>query len=164
MGVTIRYEGRLRSPDSYDELAARVKQVADRHEWLFSAILAKKVHLPRIVDGEVDEYVGPLKGVVVNPHQDCEAVRFLFDATGFMQGFVKTQFCPSRIHIRIVELLRSIEDLFTVFRVVDEGAYWETGRVDMLDQRKKLLANEIEGPAEFLNQARPRNRDDPSGP
>jgi hypothetical protein len=80
-----------------------------------------------------------------------------------MQGFVKTQFCPTRIHVRIVELLRSIQDLFTVFRVVDKGAYWETSRINTLDQRKKLMANEIEGLAEFLNGPRRPDPRDPAG-
>jgi len=161
MGVTIHYEGRLRNPEAYDELVDRVKRAADRHEWLFSAVLARKVHVPRMVDGRQEEYVGPLKGVVVNPHENCEALRLLFDNTGYMQGFVKTQYCPSDIHIRIVELFRSIRDLFSEFGVLDEGGYWETGRADTLEERKKFLANEIESLAAFVNQPR-RPPKDPS--
>ena len=150
MGVTIHYEGRLRSLDAYDELTDRLKKEADKHEWLFSVVVAKKVHLARVIQGKLEDYVGPIKGIVINLHEDCEAIRFLFDGTGFMQGFVKTQFCPTGIHVRIVELLRSIQDLFTSLRVVDEGAYWETGQKDTLEQKKKFLANEIEKLTDYL--------------
>ncbi len=152
MGVTIHYEGRLRSLDAYGELAGRLKKEADKHEWLFSEVVAKKVHLPRVINGKLEDYAGPIKGVVINLHEDCEAFRLLFDGTGFMQGFVKTQFCPTSIHVRIVELLRSVEDLFTDFRVLDEGPYWETGRTDVLDQHKKTLANEIERFTDYIDR------------
>jgi hypothetical protein len=68
MGVTIHYEGRLRSLDAYDELTAHLKKEADRHEWLFSVVVAQKVYLARVIQGKLDDYAGPIKGVVINLH------------------------------------------------------------------------------------------------
>ncbi len=149
----------MRSVAAYDELAMRLKKEADRHEWLFSAVVAKKVDLPRVINGKLENYTGPIKGIILNLHEDCEAFRLLFDGTGFLQGFVKTQFCPTSVHVRIVELLHSVEDLFTDLHVLDEGGYWETGRTDTLEQQKKMLKNEIDRLRDSLEEDDGESRD-----
>ena len=82
MGVTIHYQGRLKSGDLLDELAARLKTFAGEHEWVVTPVDMDEVGLFRAIDGEVVEYCGPVKGFVVNAHEDCEPVSFLFRAGG----------------------------------------------------------------------------------
>ena len=144
MGITIHYQGRLKGSAALKELTARVKPVAEQREWLYKEIDAKEATLIRSIDEEIVEYVGPVKGIMVLPHVESEAVRFIFDKDWYMQEFTKTQSCPVSVHVEVVELLRSVQDLFDDFKVIDEGEYWETGNTDLLERKQSFLGDQIE--------------------
>ena len=144
MGVTIHYQGRLKSGDLLDDLAARLNTFAGKHEWVVTPVDVEQVVLFRAIKGEVVEYRGPVKGFVVNAHEDCEPVSFIFDSDWFMQEATKTQFCPTAVHVQVVDLLRAVADLFDDFRVTDEGEYWETGTTEVLERKKGFLDGVIE--------------------
>jgi hypothetical protein len=144
MGVTIHYQGYLRSPELLSELAARVQVIADRHDWVVKTIDKDEVELIRVINEEIVEYTSPLKGLVILAHERCEPIRFVFDRDWFTQEGTKTQFCPTAIHVQIVELLRAVEDLFDDFKVLDEGECWETGTTEILNQKKRFLNTMID--------------------
>jgi hypothetical protein len=55
-----------------------------------------------------------------------------FDEILFAQGYTKTQFAPADTHVKVVELLRSLQAFFIDLKVYDEGEYWETGDLSRL--------------------------------
>jgi len=144
MGITIHYQGRLKSADLLDELAARLKTFAGEHDWVVTPLDMDEVVLFRAMNGEVVQYCGPVTGLVVNAHEDCAPVRFIFDSDWFMQEATKTQFCPTAVHVQVADLLRAVADLFDDFRVMDEGEYWETGTTEVLERTKGFLNGVIE--------------------
>jgi hypothetical protein len=102
------------------------------------------------------DYVGPTRGIVLYPHKDSEPLRLEFDASGFIQEYIKTQFAPTSIHITVVQLLQEIAPQFLNFSVEDEGEYWESGKLETLDGHRdacfrildEMLANDpqLRGP------------------
>lgn len=51
-----------------------------------------------------------------------------------MQEFCKTQFADISVHVLIIDLLKQIEPYFDNLIVEDEGEYWETSDVNLLQQ------------------------------
>ena len=49
-----------------------------------------------------------------------------------MQDYIKTQFAPAEIHIRVVRLLKEIAPQFVNLTVEDEGEFWESESRDVL--------------------------------
>jgi hypothetical protein len=127
MGVTIHFEGKLKSEDDFAALLNRVQEVAKAQTWLTEIFEHSEVTLSR-VRGETDwDYKGPTKGIVLYIHEDCDPLRLEFDQDLYIQEFVKTQFAGVRSHIQLVMLLRDFQGFFVDLRVEDEGEYWETG-------------------------------------
>ena len=131
MGVTIHYQGHLRDEAAYQAVIGLASVFAEGLGWQTTPILEESVVLHRYEGDKDYKYTGPAKGLVIQPHENCEPFRLEFDRSLFVQDFVKTQFAPIEIHIRLVELLKSLNLHFEKLEVEDEGEYFET-----LDQER----------------------------
>jgi hypothetical protein len=126
MGVTIHFQGKLRSADSYRDLIERAISFGTRRGWRASQIPEAQRTLNRVKDEEAWDYSGFTKGIELHPHFLCEPVRWEFDEEYFIQEYTKTQFAPIEVHIAIVELLREVAGMFESLSVTDEGEFYET--------------------------------------
>lgn len=50
-----------------------------------------------------------------------------------MQEFTKTQFAGVECHLKVLDLLRSIQPFFRELKIEDEGEYWETRNRTILE-------------------------------
>ena len=132
MGVTIHFEGSLPDEGSFTTVLSIARNHAKRYGWKVETIDAPDVLLQR-VRGEHDwDYRGPVRGIALYPHEDCDPVRLEFDKDLFVQEFTKTQFAGIDVHRQINELLRALAPHFRDLRIEDEGELWDTGDVELL--------------------------------
>src|SRR5689334_12660576 len=125
MGVTIHFEGGLRDEKSYERVILRARAFAGQHNWKLESIDESQVTLNRIRNGEPWDYTGLTRGVVLYPHENCDPFRLEFDRNLYVQEYVKTQFAPVEVHVRVIELLRLLAPEFQAVEVEDEGDYWD---------------------------------------
>lgn len=133
MGVTIHFEGRLKSAEALTSLESDVQAFATEYGWQTKPIAESHATLKRVLNEQNDDYFGPTRGVEVQPHPDSEPLRFEFDRDLFVQEYCKTQFAGSATHVRIVELIRRLAHYFEDLHVEDEGEFWETGDEVLLE-------------------------------
>jgi len=147
MGVTIHYEGQLTSEQAYQDLVRLVSVIADAEGWRTESIKSDEVTLARVRDEGNWDYIGPVKGVLVYLHEDCDPVRLEFDRDLYLQEFTKTQFAGVQIHIDVLKLLRATQPFFRDLKVEDEGEYWETGDTQILTEHfvrtQKVIETEL---------------------
>jgi hypothetical protein len=147
MGVTIHFEGRLRGETAFGQVIGTAKALAEREGWKWETIDEDAVTLQRERDGQDWDYSGPVKGIVLYPHENSEPLRLEFDRDLIIQEFVKTQFAPTEIHVRVVGLLKEIAPHFESLSVCDEGEYWDTGDLELLKKHQqtilRMLADEL---------------------
>ena len=134
MGVTIHFEGRLRDDDALANVLAIAAEHAESNGWASETLDRDHDVLNREIDEESCDYEGPVRGVALYPHEDCEPVRLEFDADLFVQEFTKTQFAGVAIHCAVVALLRDLEPHFVELEVFDEGEYWDSGDLERLEE------------------------------
>lgn len=134
MGVTIHFEGKLRSTEGLAALRLLARTWAA--SWSCEAVDlgAPKKKLSRMVNDAELEYEGPVAGVQLQPHPDAEPLMLEFDDQLIVQDYCKTQFAPIETHVEIIRFLREAEPHFEWLEVFDEGGYWETS--DMAGLRK----------------------------
>jgi hypothetical protein len=126
MGVTIHFEGQLKCEAAYQDLIGMASSFAKKENWPTELIESAEVTLLR-VRGEQDwDYTGPVKGIALYIHEDCDPVRLEFDRDLYIQEFTKTQFAGVECHLKVVDLLRAIQPFFHELKVEDEGEFWET--------------------------------------
>ena len=125
MGVTIHYEGQLTSEAAYQDLVGVVSSIVRAKGWSTAPIASSEVTLRRVRDEKDWDYTGPVKGIVVFLHEDCDPVRLEFDRDLYLQEFTKTQFAGVQVHIEVLKLLKAIEPFFRNLNVEDEGEWWE---------------------------------------
>jgi hypothetical protein len=126
MGVSIHFEGQLNDETAYKELLSSVAEIARIRCWLTETIDPVEKTLSRIRGEEDWDYTGPVKGVIVYIHEDCDPVRLEFDNELYVQEFAKTQFAGLECHLKVIDLLKAIRPYFRELTVEDEGEYWET--------------------------------------
>lgn len=155
MGITIHYQGKIRSPKLLPELIEEVQDIAIENKWKYHVFESE---LPAEEYGK-DSFEDELYGITFTP-PECEMVDFTFLSTGqlcsvvgikiyfedepndiFIEwNSVKTQFSGPQIHIILVHLLEHIATKYlTDFKVLDEGEYWETRDEKLLIQKFDLL-------------------------
>ena len=134
MGVTIHFEGKLRDSDSLQQVISFATEFAERFDWPWQKLNEQNVKLKRVRNEQDWDYEGPVEGLVIYPHNDCDPLRLEFDQDFYIQEYCKTQFAGREFHVRIVELLRDISKYFSFLDVFDESEFWETGDVDVLDR------------------------------
>ena len=127
MGVTIHFEGKLIDDLAYQRVLEFANAFATHHGWPNEPIAERQVTLQRVRNEEDWDYTGPVKGITLHPHPDCDPVHLKFDENLYVQEYCKTQFAGAEAHILVIELLRLLKPQFRNLTVEDEGEYWETG-------------------------------------
>jgi hypothetical protein len=125
MGVTINFEGQLKDEAAYRALIEVAAAMAKAEGWATELIDAKEVRLLRVRGEEETDYVGPVKGIVLYVHEDCDPLRLEFDRELFVQEFVKTQFARVEVHVKVIRLLEALTPYFRELHLDDEGEWWE---------------------------------------
>ena len=133
MGVTIHFEGRLKSNQAFSSLLFHIEEIGRAETLLTERFENSDAKLGRGSEEGPWDYVGPTKGVLLYLHEDCEPLRLEFDRELYVQEWVKTQFAGVDTHIRLIQILRDIETLFENLVVNDEGEYWESENQAILE-------------------------------
>ncbi len=144
MGVTIHFEGQLKSNADYDKVMMTAKTFAEINTMVFSFFEATDKLLQRVKDDEDWDYLGATRGIIIQPHDTSDPFILEFDADNYIQEYCKTQFTDIIIHSKIIALLRQIEDCFIDLQVTDEGEFWETDNAELLTQHFNSCFLEIE--------------------
>ncbi len=144
MGVTIHFEGRLRDQTAYAGLVGVVSSLARSQGWRTETINSAEVTLLRVRDEQEWDYVGPVKGIAVYLHEDCDPVRLEFDRDLYVQEFTKTQFAGAECHLKVINLLKTIQPFFSELKVDDEAEYWDTNDKATLQYHLDTIQKMIE--------------------
>jgi hypothetical protein len=123
-GVTIHYEGHAKNSAAVDGALAMARVQAKLNGWTIVDASLPSTSLTRVIADEKKPYVGPLKGVVIYAHEQCEPIHLQFGRDLFLQDFVKTQFAGAEVHVKIVGLFRKLQRYFADLKIDDEGEYW----------------------------------------
>jgi hypothetical protein len=134
MGVTIHFEGKLRSEDSFNKVIDAAKQFALSNGLTFSIFEEQDKPLQRVKDEKDWDYQGPTKGIVIQPDLNSDPLNLEFDKDLFVQEYCKTQFADITVHILAIDILRQIAPSFENLKVEDEGQYWETSDINILQK------------------------------
>jgi hypothetical protein len=134
MGVTIHFEGQLSSSNNFDQVLATAKGFAETHELEYSLFEEENKLLQRVKDEQDWDYEGPTRGIQIQPDGNSDPLILEFDKNYYLQEYCKTQFADISVHILVTDLLRQLAPFFKSFTVEDEGEYWETGDINLLQQ------------------------------
>jgi hypothetical protein len=126
MGITIHYQGRLRSEQELELVLDLVRDAARSAGWALKDVNHAHGTLERVLNEAEQNYEGPVRGVVVQPHTDSEPFHVLFGDDLVMQDYCKTQFSSVETHVAIIRLLQRVAPHFDPLVVEDEGEFWET--------------------------------------
>ena len=154
VGVTIHFEGQLTSEAAYQDLVGLVSSMAEAKRWTTEPIATVETTLLRVRDEKDWDYRGPVKGIVVHLHTDCDPVRLEFDRDLYLQEFTKTQFAGVQIHLDVLRLLKMIQPFFCELKVEDEGEWWETEDTQILTQHFARAQKAIEAEVRKTPSAR----------
>lgn len=159
MGVTIHYRGRLRRSTDIQSITLKIKDLCQSAGWSH-----------QLVGTEPDQADG-LQGIHFQAHPRCESIWMTFDRAGVLHNPVsfddpdpqlrdknglpylstKTQFAGPETHVLVCKLLRYLADKYCdVFIVLDEGRYYETGRLRYLTEAMDYLDDVIRDLSESL--------------
>jgi len=156
MGVTIHFEGTLRDEAAFEHVIRSARTLAEQEGWKSEVIAENIATLWRVRNEEDCEYTGPTRGILLYPHENAEPLRLEFDRDLFMQDYIKTQFAPAEIHIRVVRLLKEIAPQFVNLTVEDEGEFWES-------ESREVLAGHLDACFRAINDQL-KSRSDVRGP
>lgn len=134
MGVTIHFEGQLSSLKELDKIIQSAKRFAESNGLEYFLFQEEKKLLQRVKDEQDWDYEGPTKGIQIQPDVSSDPLIFEFDENLYLQEYCKTQFADISVHILIIDLLRQIQPFFATLIVEDEGEYWETSDINILQQ------------------------------
>ena len=144
MGVTIHFEGRLRSKKTLAEVCFIAGRRSARWNCEAEFIDEESKTLSRVKNEEDWDYVGPVVGVQLQPHPNTDPLILEFDKDLYVQEFCKTQFAPPSVHVEVVQLLKEIAVHYEVFTVDDEGEFWETGDEQILVRHRHTCEKVME--------------------
>jgi hypothetical protein len=144
MGVTIHFEGKLLNQSSFEKLMHSAKLFAESNELPYSFFQTEDKVLERIKGEKLLNYQGTTKGVLIQPDPNSDPLNLEFDNELYMQDFCKTQFSDVSVHILIVSFLHDIASYFDSFIVIDEGQYWDTSDIIILQNHFDACFNAIE--------------------
>ncbi len=132
MGLSIHYKGKLKELTFVRSLIDEVVVVCNGLKWKYQEFNEKGII-----------------GIVFSP-DNCEPLFFTFDVNGQLISpvyrelginpsntiSVKTQFAGIHSHLAIIKLIKHLsEKYFDQFELFDEGGYWETGDIKVLQDR-----------------------------
>lgn len=132
MGVTIHFEGRIKHPKAYPLLLDELEELSVQNGWPKKKIDDEVRTLKRVRVEKDWDYTGKTFGLVLQPDENSDPLRFEFDEEYYVQEFIKTQFAGIDVHIAVVELFRKIQPFFENLKISDEGEFWETSDEDVL--------------------------------
>lgn len=132
MGVTIHFEGQLKSDSEFDTLMEIANDFAEHYQLPYSFFKEKSKKLDRVKDEKDWDYIGPTKGIKIQPDVNSDPLWLEFDKDNYLQEYCKTQFSDTYTHLIIVDLLRKIEPFFKELLVFDEGEFWDTEDEELL--------------------------------
>ena len=150
MGLTIHFEGRLKSEDDYNQLMVLGEKFAMMNNMEFIFFEESDKVLERVKDEQCWDYHGETKGMRIQPHINSDPLLLEFDTNYYIQEYCKTQFVDTEVHIRIIEFLRLIEPYFEELIVNDEGEYWETND-------RNILQNHVDECFKAIDHAQKKN-------
>ena len=139
MGVTIHFSGRLKKSEDLETVISLGREFAMRKHCEVTRLDSEKKLLIRFKDGEECDYEGPVRGIQFHPDENCEPFVLEFDNDLFIQERCKTQFAGISTHVEVIQLLRNIEPYFESLVVVDEGGFWETTDIAVLEQKFEVF-------------------------
>ncbi|OQX76919.1 MAG: hypothetical protein B6D64_09065 [Bacteroidetes bacterium 4484_276] len=141
MGISIHYNGSLKSRNEIDKLRDELADISRDMGWDATFVEPtdedKKTH-------------PPIYGIIINLRNGCELFSFIFDNDGKLRNSIalshfdysdkyqigaciKTQYSSPEQHIIIIKLLRYIKKVHIKdLQVVDEGGYWESSDKERL--------------------------------
>lgn len=117
-GVTVHYSGELASGTNPQQAITAAADFAKKSGWQH-----KVEH----------------NGITLFPAEWCEPLHLSFNGSVLAEDFVKTQFAGVDIHVKVVQLLRTLKPLFSRLNVDDEGEYWETRNMGKLEANIKAV-------------------------
>jgi len=132
MGVTIHFEGQLKSSLFFKEVIHLAEDFATSNQMDYETFEDADKTLYRVKNEQDWNYHGATKGIKIQPHINSDPLWLEFDENYYVQDFCKTQFVDLVIHIKIIDLLRTIEPYFNKLLVTDEGEYWDTNDREVL--------------------------------
>jgi hypothetical protein len=144
MGVTIHFDGQLSSPEDFEKVILTAKSFAQENGLEYFQFQENNKLLQRVKDEQDWDYEGPTNGIQLQPDVNSDPLILEFDENFYLQEYCKTQFADISVHILVVDLLRQIEPFFQSLVVIDEGDYWETGDLNILQQHKDNCFQAIE--------------------
>lgn len=149
MSITIHFEGTLKDDTAYEAVISEASKFAAEMSWSARPINEEKVTLLRVKDEEDWDYVGPAKGIEIQPHENSEPLHLVFDKELYVQDYIKTQFAPVEVHVAVSNLLKRLETYFERFEVTDEGEYYDTNDLEKLKDNVEWC---YKGLDEYLDQ------------
>ena len=135
MGVTIHFEGRLKTVNDLDKVINLGLEFAKRKSSDVIKLDSPDKILKRVKDDKDWDYQGEVKGIQFQPHENSDPLVLEFDKDLYIQEYCKTQFAGVSTHIEVVHFLREIEPYFDNLVIVDEGEFWETNDIKVLEQK-----------------------------
>ncbi len=157
MGITIHYKGKLDSAERIDPFLEEMEDIAKSMEWNYT-----------LIEKDRNDLV-PVKGLFIQPHSRSEFLTFACDEDGYLRNainlehfkndvsysfnnHIKTQFAPVEIHIAVIRLLRYVKEKFIAdLEVYDEGQYWETDNINILQKQFEVLNAMMDKLEDILN-------------
>lgn len=134
MGVTIHFEGKLKSAEYFGNVIHIIKEFCAQNNMPYFVFEDKNKLLERVKDDEDWDYINSVRGITVQPDENTDLLTFEFDENCYIQDYCKTQFADISVHIKIIDLLRKISSSFENLEVIDEGEYWDTSDAEYLQQ------------------------------
>lgn len=183
MGVTLHFRGKLNSLELVPEIVAEVADICDTNDWNYELFDEERFYqkepsideLQEQIEEMLDEDTDPalikarklpdigLRGIMFNPHPECEPIGLLFTEKGVLssifnalfpevQGkkrmpwsFAKTQFAGIETHIKIVHLLAYLgKKYFKKFEINDDGGYYPDMNREKLEERMGIINHAID--------------------
>ena len=135
MGVTIHFYGRLKKMERLEEVIAIASGFAAKNGCEVINLDSERKRLIRVKDGKESYYEGPTRGIQFHPDENCDPFVLEFDRDLYIQQFCKTQFAGISTHVEVIQLLRKIEPHFETFDVMDEGDFWKTSDITLLEKK-----------------------------
>jgi hypothetical protein len=148
MGVTIHFEGQLKSDNDFDTVMTKAKKFAQTNDMPFESFSEPSKKLGRVKDEQDWDYEGPTKGIKIQPDPNADPLWLELD--NYIQEYCKTQFAGIETHLQIISLLKKIQQHFINLQVVDEGEYWDT-------QDKSLLQKSFDDFIDAVEKAKAEN-------
>ena len=163
MGLTIHYNGRLRTKAVLPALIEEVKDIVEIYKWGYR-IYETQFPINRFGRKKVNN---SLYGISFYP-PECEQVDLAFLSSGELISWwgytfyiksliekkptlhvgnsVKTQYAGASIHKLLIHLFDHLsKKYFRQFKMIDEGQYWETRDEKLLNENFAFLSSLIEG-------------------